>query len=312
MMIVEKLAELQARKPGSSPVCFIVPAANGALAEQAARAMHMDHEWPGLSARPRHRPNVGFHGDGIAALAFATDESQESVAVHLRASGAGLTIVAPGSVLAGLRPAVQQAEDDAPVALVAILLELGRQVEERLDDLTEAAREVEARATGYTSGPERGELSRMRARLFGLRQLYAAQHRLLAQDEDLALAIPPAGQRLLRRARGAIEDSEAIAEHVYAMLGDVLAEQSRIVNERLTLVATFFLPLTVSTGFFGMNFSWMTDRVGTLSAFALLGVAVPVLLVAGTLAVVRRLSGPGPPRTAPLVPKSVRGRARDA
>jgi hypothetical protein len=61
-----------------------------------------------------------------------------------------------------------------------------------------------------------------------------------------------------------------------------------------------------------MNFSWMTDRVGTLSAFALLGVAVPVLLAAGTLAVVRRLSGPGPPRAAPLVPKSVRGRAPDA
>ena len=38
---------------------------------------------------------------------------------------------------------------------------------------------------------------------------------------------------------------------LYAMLGDLLTQQSSVVIERLTLVSTIFLPLTLGTGFFG-------------------------------------------------------------
>lgn len=34
----------------------------------------------------------------------------------------------------------------------------------------------------------------------------------------------------------------------------MLNEQNSLLNERLTLVSTIFLPLTVSTEFFGRNF----------------------------------------------------------
>jgi magnesium transporter len=48
----------------------------------------------------------------------------------------------------------------------------------------------------------------------------------------------------------------------------------------LTVVATIFLPLTFLTGFFGMNFGWMVDRIDTQLAFWLLGVGTLVLGVA--------------------------------
>src|SRR5699024_9831451 len=86
-------------------------------------------------------------------------------------------------------------------------------------------------------------------------------------------------------------DEEALeAARLYAMLGDVLNEQDTVVAERLTLVATIFLPLTLTTGFFGMNFPWLTDRVGGLTAFLLFGLVVPAALTIGTRLLVRRLT----------------------
>jgi magnesium transporter len=50
-------------------------------------------------------------------------------------------------------------------------------------------------------------------------------------------------------------------------------------NERayvVSVVATIFVPLTFITGFFGMNFGWMVDQIGSPIAFWLLGFAVPI------------------------------------
>jgi magnesium transporter len=52
-------------------------------------------------------------------------------------------------------------------------------------------------------------------------------------------------------------------------------------NERaylISLLATIFAPLTFLTGFFGMNFGWMTDQIDTETAFWLVGVLVPIAL----------------------------------
>ena len=50
-------------------------------------------------------------------------------------------------------------------------------------------------------------------------------------------------------------------------------------NERayvVSVIATIFVPLTFITGFFGMNFGWMVDRVDSQIAFWLLGFGVPL------------------------------------
>ena len=54
-------------------------------------------------------------------------------------------------------------------------------------------------------------------------------------------------------------------------------------NERayvVSVVATIFVPLTFITGFFGMNFGWMVDRVDSPVAFWLLGFVVPIATAA--------------------------------
>jgi magnesium transporter len=54
-------------------------------------------------------------------------------------------------------------------------------------------------------------------------------------------------------------------------------------NERayvVSVVATIFVPLTFITGFFGMNFGWMVDRIDSQVAFWLLGLGVPIATAA--------------------------------
>jgi hypothetical protein len=45
-----------------------------------------------------------------------------------------------------------------------------------------------------------------------------------------------------------------------------------------------FLPITAVTGFFGMNFGWMTAALRSEAAFLTLGVLLPALMVLLTVA----------------------------
>ena len=62
------------------------------------------------------------------------------------------------------------------------------------------------------------------------------------------------------------------ALNAMAMLLDLqLNERAYVVS----VVATIFVPLTLLTGFFGMNFGWMVDQIDTPIAFWLLGFIGP-------------------------------------
>lgn len=63
----------------------------------------------------------------------------------------------------------------------------------------------------------------------------------------------------------------------------------------LTVVATIFLPLTFLTGFFGMNFGWLVDRIHSPLAFFVLGIGGSALATALTWFAVRRRGTPVQP-----------------
>jgi len=60
--------------------------------------------------------------------------------------------------------------------------------------------------------------------------------------------------------------------------------QSNRINQ-LTIVTIIFLPATLLTGYFGMNFNWMINEIGTMAHYLIFGVALPITLfiVAGVM-----------------------------
>jgi magnesium transporter len=78
----------------------------------------------------------------------------------------------------------------------------------------------------------------------------------------------------------ALEQIDITRELVNSTLDTHLATQSHKQNEvskQLTVIATIFLPLTYITGFFGQNFAWMVNGLGSAEIFWYLGVGSQLL-----------------------------------
>ena len=71
---------------------------------------------------------------------------------------------------------------------------------------------------------------------------------------------------------------EALATMLQSNLAVISLQQNDIAvrqnetSKQLTVIATVFLPLTFITGFFGMNFKWLTDHIDSLLVFLIYGV----------------------------------------
>jgi magnesium transporter len=176
-----------------------------------------------------------------------------------------------------------------------------------VDAYRPVADELEARIDGLELAIF-GERADQTQRIYELQQqineLSRAIHPLLTSlDAFEHGAFPELGDPEVRRYFRDIADHvRAVAEEVRlqrARLNDSLAAHLALLShvqnrttirqneqiERLTIVATIFLPLTFVTGFFGMNFDWMIHRISSLDAFILLGfgwLLVP-LVIAGVL-----------------------------
>ncbi len=70
---------------------------------------------------------------------------------------------------------------------------------------------------------------------------------------------------------------------------EISVRQNETVKQ-LTLVATIFLPLTFITGFFGMNFGWLTEHITSFWVFAVYGIG-SLLASAGAIYLWFRRSG---------------------
>lgn len=273
-------------------VCVVVPpsalrevitaatwvGADAATAEQALASSH-------------RRPVAQAAGRRISVIAFATAEDYTSQEVHLHVGRRGLVAVCPESLMPVMRETVSRVRRGPAEAMLAVLSMLAHQAAAAVQDLSAEANRLDQRSIGLAADAQRRTVSGLRHRLFALQQLWNAHHVMCTVDDTLADALSRAGRRRLRQSGVIFEASAAAAAQVYSLLGDTLDRYSAVISERLTLVTVIFLPLTVSSGFFGMNFGWMTDHIGSAAAFAVLGIVAPLALVGLTVLTARRISG---------------------
>jgi magnesium transporter len=160
--------------------------------------------------------------------------------------------------------------------LVATSEALG-EVERRLDDLAMAW-------TGGDGAPvSRGMLRAAGSRLATMRRWVSAEQAVFARigveigalrgfetQEDQYF------DRLYEQVKRLLDSVDAAANGLAMLLDLQLNERAYVVS----VVATIFVPLTLLTGFFGMNFGWMVDHIDSPIAFWLLGFLGPIAVAA--------------------------------
>lgn len=148
-------------------------------------------------------------------------------------------------------------------------------IDEEIDQLEDAI-------VSHADEAQLHRIFELKRELVRLRQIATPQRDLLASTIDQITELPGFEADTRNYFRSVydhmIRVSDLIDSYRDLLTGALDVYLSTVSNrlnsvmKRLTLVATIFLPLTVVTGFFGMNFGWMVRHVNSFAAFMLLGV----------------------------------------
>jgi magnesium transporter len=159
-----------------------------------------------------------------------------------------------------------------------------------IDRYAEEVQHLEDVAFERPTTAERRRMGDLRTKLFRLQQIVVPQRDMLARGGDLLEAVPGLERDAARHPFRDVHDDLVLTVNQIDYLRELLAETVNVLlNQmagRLTVVATFFLPLTFATGFFGMNFGWMVNHIDSAAAFFLLGfgsMAVTIIIATALL-----------------------------
>ncbi len=225
----------------------------------------------------------GAHGDDL-------------VEVHVHISGAEVVTVRAGACghLTAAR-AVQAPKSHSEEELVfRILHALTESLAAMVERPMAEVERLEGAVFEHPSEAERRRITELRGDLFGLGQVVDAQRDMLLDGGELIECLPGLEGEEARHPFRDVHDQLVLTAGRIAYGREVLADAlsaylaatSNRLNElatRITLIASIFVPLTVVTGFFGMNFGWMVDDVDSLWAFLVFGVGLMVATVLAAL-----------------------------
>lgn len=157
------------------------------------------------------------------------------------------------------------------------------QFEERLalieDALVESPKEEHLR-----------DIFTMRRRLTGLRRVLGPQRdemSRLASGTSVLSGMTPEDERYFRdiydhllRLGELIEAARDVMASAIEVYLSASSQRMNAVIKQLTAIATIFLPLSFVTGFFGQNFGWMVDHIGSWWTFVVLGLGAQLATIA--------------------------------
>jgi Mg2+ and Co2+ transporter CorA len=249
-------------------------------------------------------PRMAIGQHGVRVVTWLAEPAGTIIEVHLLCVRRCIVTVwkgDPATLDEARRHFVERAAEleknhfNAAAIVLQLLLATLDQVITILDTKLHAVRE-ELRRAPHTSevAALTGELQRLqshwadfdrystavRAAIVGVEAVPGMDPRAAAEFNDYVEQVEDTEHRLHDRSEWA---SSILQNHAAA----VAKRQADQIN-RLTLVSIIFLPLTFITGFFGMNFNWMIQIIGSADAFVLLGVILPTLCVALTVVWLRR------------------------
>ena len=136
--------------------------------------------------------------------------------------------------------------------------------------------------------------------VLGLRRRVGPMRRVAVAERDLFASVEDVIDRLPGLEHDAANNFRDVSDHLNRTAEILESQRDRLagalqiyssmsdhnlnrVSERLTLVATVFLPLTFTVGFFGQNFGWLVRHVDSFGDFLLWGVGIglvaPLVLI---------------------------------
>jgi len=249
------------------------------------------------------RPKLLDYDDFTQLIAYGVQEgSDDLVEVHFFYSERYLVTVRHGDCAAFAEVRKRLAHRGKPISRLLLMHHI-------LDELTDGFfpvlssfdDRVDQLQDAIFAKPTDGQLSElfnMKRWLIGVRKVITPQRDLVASLVGGVAELPGMTREIERYYRDLydhlIRISDLVDSYRDLLTGSMDAYLSTVSNrldaimKQLTLIATIFLPLSFLTGFFGQNFGWMVQRIGSLGAFLVVGLGTELVVVGSMLVVFRR------------------------
>jgi magnesium transporter len=208
-----------------------------------------------------------------------------------------LTVAHDASVeLADLHSRAEQREFNGHELLHAVLdtlvdsyAPLLDDVDDQIDDIEDRILKRDLKGRDFDIHDVRRHLGRINRVVHRQSEAYTRLHEALRRLPDHDPANAPYFRDVQDHLIRITESADALRDRVGGIFEVYLAaldNRQNVIMKQFTVIAGVFLPLSVVTGFFGMNFGWMVGHILHLREFLIFGVGFPILILIVLLAVI--------------------------